>query len=229
MRTLGIDLASQPRNTAVCEIDWTSGDVLLRLGADDEQLRAALARADTAGIDAPFGWPEPFVTALATGEWPEDRRLVTHRATDRFVHAELGKLPMSVSTDRIAYCAMRCAPLIAGIAHAVEAYPDAALRVWVGGPWSSYKRDARTRREVLLAPLLEVVPLSAEQVEACLASDDNLDAVVCALIARAAALGETVPPPPELERLAAVEGWIHLPRAGSLSRLGRAGAPAHTP
>lgn len=124
---------------------------------------------------------------------------------------------------------MRCAPLIEGVEVAVEAYPDAALRVWVGGPWSSYKRDAPARREELLAPLLDVVALDAVQIEACLAFDDNLDAVVCALIARAAALGETLAPPAELARLAAVEGWIELPREGSLSRLGRAGAPDRTP
>ncbi|MBE2315467.1 DUF429 domain-containing protein [Solirubrobacter sp. CPCC 204708] len=230
MRTLGIDLASQPANTAACEIDWASGDVSLVRGVDDDAIRAALARADRAGIDAPFGWPEPFVAAVSgAAPWPRDRRVLTHRATDRFVHREIGKLPMSVTTDRIAYCAMRCVTLIEGCEIAVEAYPDAALRVWVGGPWSSYKRDARERRAVLLEPLLEVAPLSAAQIEACLAFDDNLDAVVCALVARAAAVDETVPPPPELARLAEVEGWIQLPRPGSLCRLGRAGAPDRTP
>jgi hypothetical protein len=150
------------------------------------------------------------------------------------VWERIGKLPLSVSTDRIAYCAMRCAAILDGLGprdgsgRVLEAYPDAALRCWVGGPWASYKGPARVRREVLLAPLLDVVALSAAQVEACVAWDDNLDALVCALVARAAALGETIPPPPELERLALVEGWIHLPRAGSLSRIGRAGAPGRS-
>jgi hypothetical protein len=46
----------------------------------------------------------------------------------------------------------------------------------------------------------------------CRHSDDAFDALICALIARAAALGLTTPPSPgtQTER-ASVEGWIHLP------------------
>jgi hypothetical protein len=43
--------------------------------------------------------------------------------------------------------------------------------------------------------------------------------VLCALIARAAALGVTEPPPAEALDLARVEGWIHLPRKGGLAQL----------
>jgi hypothetical protein len=43
--------------------------------------------------------------------------------------------------------------------------------------------------------------------------------VLCALIARAAALGLTAPPPAEELELARAEGWIHLPRKGSLGEL----------
>ena len=57
-----------------------------------------------------------------------------------------------------------------------------------------------------------------------MASDDALDAVLCALIARAAALGLTVPPPDQDRERARAEGWIHLPRRGSLGEL-----PAATP
>ena len=47
--------------------------------------------------------------------------------------------------------------------------------------------------------------------------DDCLDALVCALVARAAQLGRTIGP--QDERLARLEGWIHLPEPDSLSRL----------
>jgi hypothetical protein len=48
--------------------------------------------------------------------------------------------------------------------------------------------------------------------EASVANDDTLDAVVSALVAWLAASGGTVAPDSdEAERLAAVEGWIHLP------------------
>ena len=66
------------------------------------------------------------------------------------------------------------------------------------------------------APWLEWAPGAWE---ACVASDDALDAVLCALIARAAALGLTAPPPAEELELARAEGWIHLPRKGSLGEL----------
>ena len=43
--------------------------------------------------------------------------------------------------------------------------------------------------------------------------------MLCALIARAAAIGLTEPPPAEAFDLAGVEGWIHLPRKGSVGEL----------
>lgn len=55
--------------------------------------------------------------------------------------------------------------------------------------------------------------------EACVESHDALDAVLCALIARAAALGLTEEPSAEDRELARAEGWIHLPRSGSLGEL----------
>jgi hypothetical protein len=55
--------------------------------------------------------------------------------------------------------------------------------------------------------------------EACLESDDPLDAVLAALIARAAAVGLAKPPPAADLDLARQEGWIHLPLKGSLPHL----------
>ena len=74
MRTLGIDLAAQPKNTAVCEIDWSSGRVEIEeRSLEDDDLVADLA-ADKTGIDAPLGWPDTFVTAIsahhASKPWP---------------------------------------------------------------------------------------------------------------------------------------------------------------
>src|SRR5690349_7401445 len=53
VRTLGIDLASQPKNTAVCEIDWSSGRVEIEdRTLDDDALVARILAVDKAGIDA---------------------------------------------------------------------------------------------------------------------------------------------------------------------------------
>lgn len=239
--TLGIDLASQPRNTALCEIRWTAGAATvtaLQLGGlDDATLRSAI-RAGHAkvGIDAPFGWPEPFVAAIRGDRWPDvEPRALAYRETDRVVHGRAGKLPLSVSTDRIAYCAFRCARLLSGLdaprdgtGLAVEAYPDAALRCWL--PTSFARRPAPTykgepgsaRREelidVLLAGLDDRFDIGTWR-DDCVRSDDCLDALLCALVARAAERGLTVLPTDEHAASARVEGWIHLPEPGSLAAL----------
>ncbi len=249
--TLGIDLASQPENTAICTIEWADGaaevKTLLHGRPDRSSLDNAALRAELqAGhakiaIDAPLGWPEAFVRALVAhrelGQWPDaPKATLERRCTDRFVIDETGKRPLSVSTDRIAYCAMRCAVLLSGLdeprdgsGRVVEAYPDAALRCWLkpsfeARPVPTYKgADAVDRREALLTELLAGLgggfSIGGFR-DACVASDDCLDALLCALIARAADRNRTIEPKTEEQvRLAPIEGWIHLPEPDSLSAL----------
>ena len=97
MRTLGIDLAAQPANTSACAIEWGTGRPIvseLRSGLDDDHLIDAIEDADKVAIDAPFGWPDEFVDAVAAHRnragWPgsgEDQDLyrfqLSFRATDR--------------------------------------------------------------------------------------------------------------------------------------------------
>jgi hypothetical protein len=274
--TLGIDLASQPKHTALCAIAWDDGRAEVRALAHaswngtalhDKLLSTAIrglwgidggwgdaGHPVKTAIDAPFGWPEPFVQALEAHHrlqpWPEildnSRAHFERRATDLFVREHAHKLPLSVSTDRIAYCAMRCAVILGDLAQhleadllardgtglVVEAYPDAALRCWLPTAWAKAREDsykgtgepARARRDrivtALLAELGPAFAITAAQREACVRSDDCLDALVCALLARAASRGDTVAAEdPEHCRLALTEGWIHLPRPGSLDRL----------
>jgi predicted nuclease with RNAse H fold len=281
--TLGIDLASKPKHTALCVIAWEEGAAEVRALAHgrwdgttlhDKLLSTAiqglwgvdggwgeLGRPIKTAIDAPFGWPEPFVQALEAQRrsqpWPEaldnPRERFERRTTDLRVRDVCGKLPLSVSTDRIAYCAMRCAVILGDLARhfepellprdgsgvVAEAYPDAALRSWLPSVWSAAREDsykgpgetARRRRERIVTAILgELGPVFAirpDQRQACVDSDDCLDAVVCALLARAAERGDTILPETSEEgRLAAVEGWIHLPRAGGLERLSPSGTPS---
>jgi len=220
--TLGIDLASQPKNTAMCVVDWDSRTATLTHGVDDARIHRELLGHAKVGIDAPFGWPAAFADGLAAHQrfepWPEGDAV--YRATDRFVIAHTSKRPLSVSTDRIAYCALRCARLIAGHPRdgsglVVETYPGASLWLWLGRDRASYKgADGRERRAVLADAQLAHVDAPREQLIDC---DDCLDALVCALVARAALLGRTIGP--KDERLARREGWIHLPEPDSLSRL----------
>src|SRR4051794_1044031 len=121
--TLGIDLASQPRNTALCVVAWEADRAeivaLARGDLGGRKLTDALlvdaARGEHAidggwgdagrpvkvAIDAPFGWPEPFVRAIAAHgrmqPWPsgpgEDRTPFERRETDRFVRRRANKVP----------------------------------------------------------------------------------------------------------------------------------------
>jgi uncharacterized protein DUF429 len=259
--TLGIDLASQAANTALCVVAWGPDRAEVRALAcgtwdgarlDDAVLVDAMLGRDgetpaKVGIDAPFGWPEPFVRALEAHHrlerWPsrpgEERGPFERRATDAFVRTRAKKVPLSVSTDRIAYPAMRCAALLGelrdrlgpeavardGAGLVAEAYPDAALRGWLPNLWvareGSYKGSsdaARARRERLVETLLERLgprfAVADARREQCHESDDCLDALVCALLARAVRCGWTIPPGDDEERrLARIEGWIHLPIA----------------
>jgi hypothetical protein len=255
--TLGIDLASQPKNTGLCAIEWTQDHanvVTLLNGADDDgtplhdQLIVSAMRGLWRGlpapskvaIDAPLGWPVDFVQAVSrSAPWPVgldgDRRRLERRATDYWVHDVASKLPLSVTTDRIAYAGMRAAGILAhyettfgesidrsGTTGLVcETYPDPAIRrlqLWpaTAGTRESYKGDAFALRESIMQRLAEAAPwlnVSATHREKCIESDDCLDALVCALVARAAELELCVTPPSELMEEAQSEGWIHLPVA----------------
>lgn len=110
----------------------------------------------------------------------------------------------------------------------VEAYPAAALSLW-GIPRDDYKKPVRSdRREAMLAAIERAGPpgwlaWSSSTRERCVATDHALDALVCALVARTAALG-VVERVHERDRGAArQEGWIALPRPESLRRVALVG------
>ena len=246
VRTVGIDLASQDDRTAMAAIVWRSGRATVEdtvSPVTDDAALAAMRAADWVGIDAPFGWPERFVRALpafaARGVWPPAEADLRYRLTDRFARDRVGTWPLSVSSDRIAVPAWRCARLLA--AHApgrvdrlgrnrvVEAYPGAALTLWGferrgykgGGDPTRRARQREARRTLVDAIAHRGAPwLDLSSVyERCVESDDALDAVLAALVARAAACGLTWPPPREEGELVRREGWIHLPRPGTFERL----------
>jgi len=171
-RTLGIDLAAQDADSAYCVIEWDGGhatpDVPVMPASDGQPLREMHA-ADWIGVDAPFGWPDDFVAAVSgyhhDGSWPDaaSSARLRHRETDRLVHAVVAERtgkslwPLSVSSDRIAVCAWRCARLLARYARETGAPLDR-----IGDPDAQgAARPARAGR--LLAPsgLVEVYPAAA--------------------------------------------------------------------
>lgn len=153
---------------------------------------------------------------------------------------------LSVSSDRIAVCAWRCAaPLnqytrggsfdrTGERSRVHEAYPAAALASW-GLPFKGYKPGSgstKSQRNGQAGSDLTALEDQAPWLDydrhiglrdALIQSDDALDAFISTLVARAAATGNTVlPAPGDERRLAPSEGWIHVPTRCSLGRLATA-------
>lgn len=238
----------------MARIVWENGTGtvnLLRAGFEDEELVELMAAgAEWVGIDAPFGWPSSFIESVTQwaqrGQWPAtNRSLLRYRRTDLFVQ-RMARMPLSVSSDRIAVTAMRCAELLTQLAErtkggdaqidrtgddqVVEVYPGAALELWsdeAAGiellPTGYKGTDGRGARAILVEMLTKAAPwlvLDAAQTDAMVANDDVFDAVLCAMVARAAAKGVTMDPQTTDEAMeASLEGWIHLPEIGSLAEL----------
>ncbi|MFO0680510.1 MAG: DUF429 domain-containing protein [Sandaracinus sp.] len=234
MRTVGVDLASQAANTAICEVVWTANEALVEAvtcPATDDDILAACARADACGIDAPFGWPDAFVALLAHNDraadaWSDVRRdELRLRITDRVAHEHVGRQPLSVAADRIALAALRCRSLLARLKVADHSGDGRIFEVWPAGfrmaaGWEANKKSARADAAAELRRIRAALPwfVIPEEQEPSFSkkgvADNAVDALVAALAARAAKLGNTELPT-ETQRLAAVrEGWIHLPRRG---------------
>jgi predicted nuclease with RNAse H fold len=233
VRTVGVDLAAQAKHTAIAVVDWAAGSARLagvEIPADDDAVLRAAMGADKVGIDCPLGWPEPFVEFLiaqrlgAPKVVPEWRSLAFRR-TDEHVRTVTGLTPLSVSTDRIGLTAMRAARLegrLAGCGHdvrrdgaglVVEVYPAAGLKLWR----LSHNRYKGRANAVALGALVDALLGAAPWLEVgenertCRLSDHVFDALVAALLARAAAQGSTVAPTNRDRDAAAAEGWIALP------------------
>lgn len=192
----------------------------------------SLAAYASAGV-----WPDPPDVRSAQ----EAMRL---RVTDRAVSDETKLTPLSVSTDKIGVVAMRCARLLAaywaqsaepadraGHGKIVEVYPAAALVQWgisqrAGvddpGTYKGKTAPAEARRTRILDAITHAAPwleMNEKVYVVCTESDDCLDALICALIARARELGYVLPVSDDAA--AQSEGWIHLPTRGSLQAMGR--------
>ncbi len=231
MKTLGIDLSSMPPGTAACLINWEKGRAVAgpaTLGCDDRQLDALIKEADVIGIDAPLGWPVPFVAAVAdwtSSKWSEEiRDGLSLRETDRHVRQRSGVRPLSVSSDRIALPAMRAMALLkrhgvtdrSGDGRFFEVYPAGSLAMWQLTRKESYKQktaESRTACGDILRSLRSKLPW-LEVPDSYADNTDALDSLIASLTARSAAQGLTHRPEAGAQTdLARREGWIHLPTA----------------
>lgn len=182
-------------------------------------------------VDAPFGWPRACaraVAAYAAGEpWPASKPPgLWSRRTDEAAKARTGgRLPLSVSSDRIARPAERAARLLTllgqggpaardGSDGVLEVYPAGARRLWQV-PAADYKRAVgRGMREAMRDRVVSAVGIvvSADQIELLAETDHALDALVAALVGHAFERGWAAgPETPEDREAAHSEGWIWLP------------------
>ncbi len=237
MLIAGLDLAAEPKGTALAVIDWSGSGaelVSLTLGIADEAIIDSVADCEKFGIDCALGWPVQFVVFLTQhasidGQAPEFdggiewRRRMAYRETDRHVREVTGRWPLSVSTDRLGMTAMRCAGLLSklqssgetidrsGAGKVVEIYPGATLRLW-GFDTSGYRASADRRSDLLgelqaRAPWLNLRNHSDLMIESC----DAFDSVMAALATRSAQLGQYEKPNESQLKQAQVEGWVALP------------------
>ena len=229
MRFVGVDLAAQPEKTSMCLLDWRRRPQvvdIIRPATDDAIVTAALD-AMGVGIDCPFGWPTPFVEkvrrwheghgAANDGATSRDLRL---RTTDQWIRAHVPRDPLSVSTDRLGIVALRGIGILekllgptgdrSGRRGIYEAYPGGTLAVW-GLPSTGYKgKDGGEKRAEIVESLREVIDFGSFE-EAAVGSDDDLDAILTAVVAGLGRARVTTRPPAEHRRVAAIEGWIHVP------------------
>lgn len=239
MLVAGIDLAAEPKGTALAILEFENSKaklVLLEQGLDDKALIDKTITADKIGIDCAFGWPIEFAKFIAKNQDPTNkdlidggmdfRRTLSFRETDRQIREITGRWPLSVSTDRLGLTAMRCAGLLskyqkAGIAidrsgggKLAEVYPGATLRTW-DFETTNYRVNNDVRAGLLKqiktqAPWLETSSFETQMIE----SSDSFDAVIAALAARAVYLGQYTRPTTDQQAAAEIEGWICLPLGG---------------
>jgi hypothetical protein len=245
--TLGIDLAAAPERTSACAVTWDGDAAVAEVMPgphDDERLIGLMSRHwDKIGIDAPLGWPEPFVDAMTAHRkrkpWPgrgvdpvEHRKQLKYRLTDRVIIDRGERAPLSVSTDLIGVVALRAAVLLDryaraakrrpvrrdGLGPVAEVYPAAALRRWLPDAKVSYKGRDREPLRNLVAAVADAVPIkfTGDSYDRCITDHNAFDALVCALVARAVQQRQTRRPRSGAEiRHAATEGWIHVPKKTS--------------
>jgi hypothetical protein len=242
--TVGIELSTRPRCTGVCVLEWSGGrarvEALDQRGYDDDLgLLRVMRRGDVekVAIDAPFGWPTAFTAAIATfaqtGRWEAgQRKEIVLRDTDRNVRTMTNLNPLSVAAEKIAHPAIRCAELLTALSPTAidrtgsglcaEVYPAAALKRWEL-PHKGYKTGnhaAATRTLIVdgLAARARWLDLRTSRTN-LIGSDHLLDALLCAILARAIRQSLSEPIREDQRPGAEREGWIHLPVTDALERL----------
>jgi predicted nuclease with RNAse H fold len=194
-------------------------------------------------IDAPFGWPRDFIVALnaytdsLVPPVPMDfsKQSLYRRTTDALIADSKEGSPLPVSVEKIGYCAIRTAVLLGEVARlrgseaaardgsglVCEVYPAVAARRWLTADGYRGPNQTAVRAELfdrIIAATQMSDPHGVIEEAQRSPHDDLLDALICALLARACELGQVDAIPEEHRDAALREGWIQLP-SGTLAEL----------
>lgn len=206
------------------------------VGVEDEKIVEAVLAADKVGIDSPLGWPMQFTQFLALHQQGQvrdpgqltgvaGRSALIWRKTDTVVRQTTRLTPLSVSADRIAHVAIRCAVILAqcaergivvdrsGTGVVCEVYPAASLKTR-DLPYRRYKgSDGRGELGRLVEALKAQAPwLELGRHEDLIRDSDHAaDSLIAALSALAAARGYATRPALDDQLAAELEGWIAVP------------------
>ncbi len=180
-------------------------------------------------IDAPLGWPVALAEELPSHTAGEiirgDANDLFRRGTDRLVKREIGKQPLDVGADHIARTAHSALRLLDRLRKktglpiplawemgnikdtcAIEVYPAATLRAWLGSVPNYKDKGAASERLKLTAKIS--ASLSEASLTVIKQSSDAFDAIICVLAASDFLSGRCISMPTESEALAKKEGWI---------------------
>ena len=242
---VGVDCASQDAHIGLARGTLSSAGLTLeqvQIGGRETSVARWIAACLQGprvllAIDAPLGWPRPLAEALKSHRAGQPiAGAVTYlmrRETDRQVAATLGKTPLDVAADRIAYAAHRALRLLGELREltgqpipllwqpapgvgAIEVYPAATLRACsidasgYKNKTSAHRDTARDARARLLMCLQTRLTVSRELSDVILAAkrEDMLDAAVCVLAGADFIKGHCAPPTPAELPIAQQEGWI---------------------
>lgn len=243
IRVLAVDCATKPKRVGLAAGWWESPghplviEEVVRGDVVDDMAQWLAERCEGSvvlGLDAPLGWPAPMVSLLtdhvAGAPLPGDSNEIFRRFTDRFVHREIGKLPLDVGADRIARTAHSALELLQAVRSAtgralpvptsalpgedaaIETYPGGTL---VAGPWDAkgYKgRNGAEIRDRLLTELSEVITFELDT-DPLVKEDDLFDAAIAALGVADFLSGRCFEPQDTAR--ARLEGWIWVRRPDS--------------
>lgn len=236
MKSWGIDLSTDPRSIGIASLDWVRGlpaeadwHRVTDRGFLADFIRDILDDpAAVVAVDVPFGWPVTFSAFLAShsagptsasadpGVSERAWELLEKRVTDRWVRDELGIGGFNVSFDKLGATAAYWAQIEhelcdQGIKIDRTGREGRIIETWPRAAWLQLElqgNPATFAAESFAATLKDAVSFNNET-WASLGKGRRphvQDAIVCALVARARFLDQTVGPPPESVEIAKREG-----------------------